>query len=168
MLSQTIRPATERDILAISTLVLSGSLDGTGIEGTAEELDDWRQENASTALVRARLSENTTLLLVSEGRNESESIGLYGTGYAAMTSGGEAYIGGIYCGVRRKGVGSAIVEELVHWLISKDIKVIEMTIAQHNYIMKKIAEKFGFTKEGELSSDRFYKHGTFEMWFLRR
>lgn len=167
MLAQTVRRATEGDVLAISTLVLSGSFDGTGIEGTSEELDAWRRENASTSLIRGRIIQDLTLLLVSEGNNGTESLGLCGTGYGSITSPLEAYIGGVYCSVRRQGIGRSIIEELLRWLDQNHVQNIEMTIAHHNFNMKKLASKLGFRKEGEFTSDRFYKTGTFEIWFLR-
>ena len=167
ILSHSIRVARDQDVLAISTLILAGSAEGTGIEGTVEELNAWRNENASETLIRARIAQESSHVLVSEAQFNSNSLGLCGSGYASVSSLNEGYIGGLYCSVRNQGIGTELIENLVSWLHSEKISDIEMTIASKNSSMKYLANKLGFKNEGPLPPDFFYKEGTFEKWMFR-
>lgn len=167
MLSNQTRIAIDLDVEAISTLILAGSADGTGVQGSLDELNEWRLRNAAVSLIRRRISDERTLLLVSEVASGHESVGLLGTGYATISTDVDAYIGGVACSVRGQGVGFSIVNGLVNWLGQKNITLIEMTIAVHNREMQGLATKIGFTKESEFTEDRFYKTGYFGNWFLR-
>lgn len=168
MLSHLTRPAKDQDVLAISTLILAGSAEGTGIEGTIEELNAWRNENASESLIRGRISQESCQALVCEAQHKGNSLGLIGTGYASITSTNEGYIGGLYCSVRNQGIGTELIESLLTWLHNDKIDTVEMTISQKNSQMKYLASKLGFKNEGALPPDFFYKTGTFEKWMLRR
>lgn len=168
MLFNQTRPARDRDVLAISTLILAGSADGTGVQGSIEELDEWRLANAALSLISQRIEDERTLVLVSEVADGQEPVGLLGSGYANIADDGDCYIGGVACSVRGQGIGISIVSDLLQWLDANGAASIEMTIGVHNTAMEKLATRLGFRKESEFTEDRFYRTGFFGNWFLRR
>ena len=154
------RPAIESDLLAISNIIEIASVDGVGIEGSVEELRSWQKANCSVDLIKTRINDSSTLLLVSEILPNKEGlIGLVGTGFAQVKEDGQGYIGGLYCLARGKGVGSGLINGLSNWLIEHKARNITMVVAGGNKRMLSLANKLGFEAVG-LERGEFFVNGT--------
>jgi RimJ/RimL family protein N-acetyltransferase len=161
----TIRTAGIEDAPAISSLILAGSYDGVGIEGSSDELLRWQRANASITLIEQRITEPNTLVLVVDGAKDD--LGLLATAYAKVEN-GEGYLGGLYCGLRGQALGPTLVSYLVNWLTTQGAPVVEMTIARHNVAMNTLSAKHGFVLESEFDNDQYFAtSGVFGRWFLR-
>jgi len=167
MLNFETRVAVESDAQAISTLIIAGSSDGTGVEGSQDELDEWRLTNAAIPLILRRIAEDTAVLLVAQLAPIDGQVGLFGTGYVSFGPDRDAYIGGVYCSVRGQGVGRRITEQLIEIARERGVNSVEMTIARRNEAMRGLALRLHFVQEDEFTEDRFYRTGFFGRWFLR-
>lgn len=165
-LLHTSREAVHEDTQAISTLIIAGSADGTGVEGTPEELNNWRMANASFSKIQSRIDDPNSKLLVEVPFENSTTLGLLGTAYISVAPDHQAYLGGVYCAVRGQGVGLSLCESLLEWAAEREVHSVEMTIARRNIGMQRLASKLGFELRDEFTNDDFYKSGTFGRWFL--
>lgn len=163
MLTFYIRPARPTDAPAISTLILAGSEESVGHEGTQDEIDNWRNSIANTNVVNRRMQEPMMKVMVAEGNAHHIPIGLLGTGFATINDMGEGYIGGIYTGVKNRQVEHKIMQSLIQWLKSQKAHSINMSISHANFGLKKLAEDFGFTIQGT-ESGAYFLNGKFEIW----
>lgn len=154
------REARESDLICIQEIIKSASVEGIGIEGTQEELFAWQKTNCAISLLKSRLEDSKTLLLVSETSQTNEDIkSLVGTAYAVIKEGNKGYLGGLYCIVKGKGVGSSLIKDLSLWLEVQGAKSIEMVVAGRNKAMLSLVDKIGFEIVGSEVGE-FLKNGT--------
>lgn len=156
------RPANLFDAQSISTLILAGSADGVGVEGTAEELERWRLAHALSSTSLQRISDKNTLVLVTEA---DQFIGLLGTAYSTMSKPGHFYVGGLYCAVRGQGVGESLLSDQIDYVRKQNGSLAQMTVARDNVAMNHLATKFGFEIESEFV-DEFFPSGVFRTCLL--
>lgn len=157
------REARESDLLCIKEIIRIASVEGIGIEGTQEELFAWQKTNCAISLLKSRLEDSKTLLLVSETFQTNEDIkSLVGTAYAVIKEGNKGYLGGLYCLVKGNGIGGGLIKELSLWLEKRGARSIKIVVAGGNKPMLCLANKLGFNVIGSERGE-FLKNG---LWLV--
>lgn len=165
MLNFHVRAAKPVDASSISTLILAGSEEAVGSEGTPEEVDNWRSNVANINIINKRINEPSIRMAVAENSSHHTQLGIIGTGYATVNENGEGFIGGITSAVKEKGIEAQIIKDLANWLKSSRAHVISISISHTNENLKKIVEQFGFKMNGK-ETGVYFMRGEFEIWSI--
>jgi hypothetical protein len=158
-----IRQAKPIDADSISTLILAGSEESVGDEGTAEEVDNWRNSVANINIIHKRIAEQNMRLVVAENSSHYTQLGIFGTGFATMNSDGEGFIGGIVVAVSGKDIEHKIMSDLLTWLRNSRVHTVSVSVSHTNTKLKRLVEEFGFKKTGS-ETGVYFINGDFEVW----
>jgi hypothetical protein len=163
MLNFYVRPARSTDVSAICTLMLAGSDEAVGSEGTIDEVDNWRNSVANTNVVTRRMQEPNMKIMVAENNALNVQSGLLGTGYATVNDIGEGHIGGLFVSLKDRSIEHKIMNELTSWLKTQRAHTVSMSISHANLTLKNLAEEFGLKMTGK-ESGAYFLNGNFETW----
>jgi hypothetical protein len=158
-----IRQAKPIDADSISTLILAGSEESVGDEGTAEEVDNWRNNIANINIINKRIAELNMRLVVVENSSHHTQLGIMGTGFATMNDNGEGFIGGIVAAVKGKGIEAKIMTDLLVWLRNSRVQTVSVSISHTNNNLRRLVEEFGFKMTGK-ETGVYFINGDFEVW----
>lgn len=100
----TIREACARDATSILSLTVEGIQ--TWGEDILDRLVPWTEQICNLSYVEQRLKDATYRSFVAENDNQ-----VVGSIYLHLQDGEIAYMGGLYCSLKRSGIGSALLRK---------------------------------------------------------
>jgi RimJ/RimL family protein N-acetyltransferase len=139
-----IRRAISADLVSVRDLIIEVAPPIFRHAGSSADIDRWLSTNADPEKIRRRLESAQSIVLIAFIGDSA-----VGTGYLDIRHAGEArfgYIGGLYCTLRGKGLGTAFMDTLSDHARAAGCCRLQLTVGADNYAMLAMVRSRGFTE----------------------
>jgi ribosomal protein S18 acetylase RimI-like enzyme len=136
MLNFTIRPALTSDIDDILSLTSEGiDIWGNHIK---PNLKPWLDEISCPSYVQDKLADPHHHIFMAELENQ-----VVGTVYLNTSDGNIAHMGGLYCSLRKSGLGTILLNHVIQESIIRGYTAMDCDIYENNVASISLMEKYG-------------------------
>ncbi len=128
--------------------------------GTPEQMYRWLDQHAGESVISARVT-NPNCVVVAAKSDRGEIVGTAYLELSADEASLSGYLGGLYCRVRDRGLGTAIIRVLVQLAGSLGVSVVSLSVAAKNTRMLHVARRLGFMETSRYVDKEFFPTDVF-------
>jgi len=132
----TIRPALLSDVPAILDL----TVDGIRVWGShiSSNLKPWLDEVCCSTYISSKINNPYHHIYIAENNGA-----IVGTVYLNRDNGEIAHMGGLYCSLKRSGLGTVLLQHAMNEAISHGYALMECAIYENNVASISLMSKYG-------------------------
>lgn len=132
-----LKTATVKEIPQILELIHDGIKFWAGED--YPHLRQWYDETYTYAYIAKRIEAGSTIVAF----EETKPTIVQGTINLNHVSSEEAYLGSLYCRVKKQGLGTLLLENALSLAVNKDYKEITCNVFEHNLVSRNLMMKYG-------------------------